>query len=42
MSDGSVGQNESPGKIEFLFLSNNCVSVFNQDAPLNIQSKYCT
>ena len=42
MSDGSVGWNESPEKIKFLFLSNNRVSVFTQDAPLNIQSKYCT
>ena len=42
MSDGSVGRNESPEKIKFLFLSNNRVSVFTQDAPLNIQSKYCT
>ena len=42
MSDGSVGRNESPEKIKFLFLLNNCVSVFTQDAPLNIQSKYCT
>ena len=42
MSDGTLGRNESPGKMKFLFLSNNRVSVFNQDAPLNIQSKYCT
>ena len=42
MSDGSVGRNENPEKIKFLFLSNNRVSVFTQDAPLNIQSKYCT
>ena len=42
MSDGSVGRNEIPEKIKFLFLSNNCVSVFTQNAPLNIQSKYCT
>ena len=27
MSDGSVGRNESPEKIKFLFLSNNRVSV---------------
>ena len=40
MSDGSVRQNESPEKINFLFLSNNRVSVFTHDAPLNIQSKY--
>ena len=42
MSDGSVGWNESPEKIKFLFLPNNRVSVFTQDAPLNIKSKYCT
>ena len=42
MSDGSAGRNASPEKIKFLFLSNNRVSVFTQDAPLNIQSKYCT
>ena len=42
MSDGSVGRNESPEKIKFLFLPNNRVSVFTQDAPLNIKSKYCT
>ena len=42
MSDGSVERNEKPEKIKFLFLSNNSVSVFTQDAPLNIQSKYCT
>ena len=42
MSDGRVGRNESPEKIKFPFLSNNRVSVFAQDAPLNIQSKYCT
>ena len=42
MSDGSVGRNESPEKMKFLFLLNNRVSVFTQDAPLNIQSKYCT
>ena len=42
MSDGSVGRNESPEKIKFLFLSNNRVSVFTQDAPLNIESKYYT
>ena len=42
MSDGSVGRNESQEKIKFLFLSNNRVSVFTQDASLNIKSKYCT
>ena len=42
MSDGSVGRNESPEKIKFLFLSNNRVSVFTQDVTLNVQSKYCT
>ena len=42
MSDGSVGWNENPEKIKFLFLSNNRVLVFAQDAPLNIQPKYCT
>ena len=42
MSDGSVGPNESSEKINFLFLSNNRVSAFTQDLPLNIQSKYCT
>ena len=42
MSDGSVGRNESPEKMKFIFLSNNPVSVFTQDAPLNIKSKYCT
>ena len=42
MSDGSVARNENPEKIKFLFLSNSRVSVFTQDAPLNIQSKYCT
>ena len=36
MSDGSVGQNENPEKMKFLFLSNNRVSVFIQDAPLDI------
>ena len=36
MSDGSVGQSESPEKIKFLFLSNNRVSVFTQDASLSI------
>ena len=41
MSDGSVGRNKSP-EVKFLFLSNNRVSVSTQDAPLNIQSKYCT
>ena len=39
MSDGGVGRNESPEKIKFLFLSNNRVSVFTQDAPLNIHFK---
>ena len=39
MSDGSVGRSKSPEKIKFLFLSINRVSVFTQDAPLNIQSK---
>ena len=33
---------KSPEKMKFLFLSNNLASVFTQDAPLNIQSKYCT
>ena len=42
MSDGSVGRNESPEKVKFLFLSNNRVSVFSQDAPLNIKSKFCS
>ena len=42
MSGGSVGRNGSPEKMKFLFLSNNCVSVFTQDAPLNIKLKYCT
>ena len=42
MSDGSVGRNKSPEKIKFSFLSNNRVSVFTQDAPLNIESKYYT
>ena len=42
MSDGSIGRNESPEKIKFLFLLNNRVSVFTQDELLNIQSKYCT
>ena len=42
MSDGNVGRSESPEKIKFLFLSNNRVSVFTQDAPLNIESKYYT
>ena len=42
MSDGSVARDESPEKIKFIFLSNNRVSVFTQDVPLNIQSKYCT
>ena len=37
-----VGWNKSPEKIKFLFLSNTCVSVFTQDAPLNIKSKYWT
>ena len=39
MSDGIVGRTFSPEKIKFLFLSINRVSVFTQDAPLNIQSK---
>ena len=39
MSDGSVGRSKSPEKIKFLVLSINRVSVFTQDAPLNIQSK---
>ena len=42
MSGGSVGRNKSPEKNKFLFLSNNRVSVFTQDAPINTQSKYCT
>ena len=42
MSHGSVGWNESPEKIKFPFLPNNPVSVFTQDASLNIKSKYCT
>ena len=42
MSHGSVGRNESPEKIKFLFLSNNRVSVFSQDVPLNIKSKFCS
>ena len=42
MSDGSLGQNESPEKTKFLFLSNNRISVFTQDAPQNIKSKFCT
>ena len=42
MSDESVGRNESLEKIKFLFLSNNRVSVFTQDVPLNTRSKYCT
>ena len=42
MSDGSLGRNENPEKMKFIFLSNNRVSVFNQDAPLNIKLKYCT
>ena len=40
MSDGSVGRNKTPEKIKFLFLLNNRVSLFTQDAPPNIQSKY--
>ena len=40
MSDGSVGRNESPEKIKFLFLSNNRILVCTQDVPLNIQLKY--
>ena len=42
MSDGSAGRYESPEKIKFLFLSSNRVSVFTQDAPLNVKWKYCT
>ena len=42
MSDGSIRRNESPEKIKLLFLSNNRVPVFTQDAPLNIKSKNCT
>ena len=38
MSDGSARRNGSPEKIKSLFLSNNRVSVFTQDASLNIQS----
>ena len=38
MSDGNIERKKSPEKIKFLLLSNNCVSVFTQDAPLNIQS----
>ena len=34
MLDGSVGRNESPEKIKFLFWSNNRVLVLTQDAPL--------
>ena len=41
MSDGSVGRNKSTEKIKFLFLLNNRVSVFTEDVPLSIQSKYC-
>ena len=41
MSDGSVGRNEKTEKAKFLFLLNNRVSVFTQDATLNIQSKCC-
>ena len=40
MSEGKVGRNETPEKIKFLFLLNDRVSVFTQDAPPNIQSKY--
>ena len=40
MLDGSVGKSENPEKTKFLFLSNDGVSVFTQDAPLNIKSKY--
>ena len=42
MSDEKVGRNKSLEKIKYLFLSNDRVSVFTQDAPLNIESKYCT
>ena len=42
MLDVSVGRSESPEKVKFLFLSNNRVSVFTQDASLNIQSKHCS
>ena len=42
MSDEKVGRNKSLEKIKFLFLSTNRVSVFTQDAPLNVESKYCT
>ena len=42
MSDESAGRNENPEKVKFLFLLNIGVSVFTQDAPLNIKSKYCT
>ena len=42
MSDESVGRNENSEKIKFLFLSNNRISVFTQDAPQNIKSKFCT
>ena len=41
MSERSDGWNESPEKIKCLFLPNNRVSVFTQDGPLNIKSKYC-
>ena len=38
MCHGSVGRNESPEKVPL------CVKqlCFTQDAPLNVQSKYCT
>ena len=42
MSDESAGRNENPEKVKFLFLLNIGVSVFTQDAPLNIKSEYCT
>ena len=42
MSDEKEGRNKSLEKIKYLFLSNDRVSVFTQDAPLNIESKYCT
>ena len=42
MSDGSVGRNENPEKIMILIGSDNCVSLFIQDAPQKIKLKYCT
>ena len=42
MSDGSIGRNKSTEKIKFLFLLNNRVSVFTEDAPLSIQSKFAS